>query len=226
VTARRPTSGGHRDSREPPVEIVALEAWHAPYLERLQLACFPKLAPHELLREEHFLSHLRVFPEGDVVAVASVAGELRVVGLGAGFFVDFDIDHPGHRFKDVIAGGYFTNHDPDGDWYYGADLSVHPEHRGRGIGRRLYDARKAICVRHGRRGIVAGGSLPGYAQHKQAMSAATYVAKVAAGELFDATLTMQLRNGFEARGVIGGYIEDAAADGWASFLVWRNPDRA
>ncbi|MEZ4635424.1 MAG: GNAT family N-acetyltransferase [Caldilineaceae bacterium] len=39
-----------------------------------------------------------------------------------------------------IADGYYTNHDPHGDYYYGADISVHPDFRGLGIGRLLYDA--------------------------------------------------------------------------------------
>jgi GNAT superfamily N-acetyltransferase len=220
---------GRRAAVAAAVEIVALEAWHAPHLERLQVECFPDLAAHELMRAEHFLRHLEVFPEGDVVAVARRdpdGRELqapRVVGLGAGFFTDFDLEHPHHTFKEVIAGGTFANHDPDGAWYYGADLSVHPAYRGLGLGRRLYDARKAICVHHGRLGIVAGGALPGFAAHKRAMSAASYVAKVVAGELFDPTLTMQLRNGFEVVGLLEGYLDDAAADGWATLIVWRTP---
>ena len=56
------------------------------------------------------------------------------------------------------------------------------------------------------------------------MSAADYVAKVSAGELYDATLTMQIANGFEARGVIADYITDPSVDSWASLIVWENPD--
>ena len=56
------------------------------------------------------------------------------------------------------------------------------------------------------------------------MSAADYVARVSSGELYDATLTMQIANGFEARGVIADYITDPAVDSWASLIVWENPD--
>jgi hypothetical protein len=57
------------------------------------------------MRAEHFLHHLEVFAEADLVAVADVGPDAaplaapRVVGLGSGFFVDFDFDHPGHTFR-------------------------------------------------------------------------------------------------------------------------------
>ena len=113
---------------------------------------------------------------------------------------------------------------PDGAWYYGTSIAVLPAHRRRGIGRRLYDMRKQICRDLNLAGIVAGGVIPGYADHKHEMSAADYAAKVSAGELYDATLTMQIANGFEAPGVIADYITDPAVDSWASLIVWKNPD--
>ena len=78
--------------------------------------------------------------------------------------------------------------------------------------------------RFNRAGIVAGGVIPGFADHKHHMSAEDYVAKVVAGELSDPTLTFQLANGFEARGAIADYWGDPAVDNWASFIVWHNPD--
>ena len=48
--------------------------------------------------------------------------------------------------------------------------------------------------------------------------------RVLTGELHDATLSMQLRNGFEVRGLLRDYIEDSASDNWATLLVWENPE--
>jgi hypothetical protein len=81
-----------------------------------------------------------------------------------------------------------------------------------------------VVRRHNKRGIIAGGHIPGYADHKHELSAAEYVEKVVSGELYDATLSFQLENGFEARGVLENYIEDEATDGWAALIVWENPD--
>lgn len=211
------------------VSIVALEAWHAPHLEQLQRTCFPTLGEAELMRAEHFLRHLEVFPEGSFVALAERAPDggpraaASVVGLGSGFLTDFDFDTPQHTFRELIDDGWYGRHNPAGAWYYGADISVHPDYRGRGIGARLYAARRALCRRLGLRGIVAGGVLPGFAAHKASMSAAAYVAAVVDGRLHDPTLSMQLREGFEVRGVLRGYLEDSAADDWAALIVWRNP---
>jgi GNAT superfamily N-acetyltransferase len=201
------------------ITITTLKPEHAPELERLQIDCYPTLAPHERMRREHFAHHAKLFPEGNFVAL--LGG--RVVGLGSGFLTEFDLERPDHTFQEIIAGGFYTHHDPQGAWYYGGDISVHPEVRGRGVGRRLYDARKALVQRLGRRGIVAGGLLPGYAAYKGQLSVHDYVAKVVAGELSDPTLSFQLRNGFRVRGLLPGYLEDSASEGWATLIVWENP---
>ena len=200
--------------------IVTIEPEHAATLEQLQIDCFPTLAPNELMREEHFLSHCRLFPEGNFVALD---GE-RVVGLGSGFLIDFDFADSSHSFQDIIAGGYYTNHDPGGDWYYGGDISVHPEYRGRGLARQLYDARKGVVKRLNRKGIVAGGLTPTYADYKDSLSYEDYIDKVVAGEIFGSTLSVQLRNGFEVAGILENYIEDEASDNRATLIIWRNPD--
>ena len=54
------------------------------------------------------------------------------------------------------------------------------------------------------------------------MSAAQYVEKVAAGVLYDPTLTFQIRNGFEVRGVLENYMHDPTVDNCASLIVWPN----
>ncbi len=214
----------------PKIRIAQAAPEHAEALEELQRTVFPNLAEHELMKAEHFRMHQRVFPEGEFVALAADAPggtplpEERVVGLGSGFLLDFDLQRPEHSFNDTIAGGTYANHDPDGAWYYGADISVHPDYRGLGLGRALYEARKGLVRRLGKRGIVAGGQLPGYPEHKARMDVATYVEKVTAGELTDPTLSFQLANGFEVYGLIRGYIEDEYTDDWATFIVWFNPD--
>lgn len=214
------------------VRITQARPADAEALERLQQVCFPNLAPHEWMTAEHFRLHQRVFPEGEFVALAADApdgaplADERVVGLGSGFRLDFDFDHPDHAFHDVIAGGSYAHHDPNGAWYYGADISVHPEYRGLGIGRRLYRARQELVRRLGMRGIVAGGALPGYPQHRDRLSVEAYVDEVVAGKLSDPTLSFQLANGFEVRGLIRGYIEDAYTGNWATLIVWDNPDLA
>jgi GNAT superfamily N-acetyltransferase len=218
--------------RKDGIRILRARPEHAEALERLQRACFPNLGEQELMRAEHFRHHQRLFPEGEFVALAwtdpagAPLSRGRVVGLGSGFLVDFDFDSPSHTFQEIIGAGWYSDHDPDGAWYYGADISVHPDYRGRGIGSMLYRARQDLVRRLGRRGIVAGGALPGFREHRGEMGVPAYVDRVVAGELFDPTLSFQLRNGFAVRGLLQGYIEDAYTDDWATLLVWENPDLA
>ena len=202
------------------IRIEIIQRKHAAALEQLQRDCFPTLGEDELLREEHFLRHCQIFAEGNVVALH---GE-RVIGLGSGFLIDFDFAHAQHSFQEIIDGGWYSQHDPDGAWYYGADISVHPDFRRRGVGSRMYAARKAIVKRLNRRGIVAGGLIPGYAHHKRELSVQDYVARVAAGEIHDSTLSFQLGRGFVLRGLLEDYIQDDASDNWATLIVWDNPD--
>lgn len=228
MTARPPARPA--GAARPRVRIAQAAPEHAEALAELQRLVFPNLAAHELMTAEHFRLHQAVFPEGEFVALAADAPDgtplerERVVGLGSGFLVDFDLQRPEHAFNEMIAGGTYANHDPAGAWYYGADISVHPDYRGLGLGRALYDARKALVRRLGRRGIVAGGQLPGYPAHAARMDVPAYVERVVAGELTDPTLSFQLANGFEVYGLLRGYIEDEYTGDWATFIVWFNPD--
>lgn len=221
-----------RDSarRTPRTRLAQAEPEHAEALAELQRVCFSNLGSHELMTAEHFLQHQELFPEGEFVVLAADAPDGRplereaVVGLGSGFLIDFDLQQPDHSFNDIIAGGSYANHDPGGDWYYGADISVHPDYRGLGLGRELYQARQGLVRRLKRLGIVAGGQLPGYPQHRHSLGVSDYVERVVAGELTDPTLSFQLANGFEVYGLLQGYIDDEHTDDWATFLVWFNPD--
>jgi GNAT superfamily N-acetyltransferase len=202
------------------IEIVNLEERMADELARIELACFPMANPDDLLSADDIRAYAQVFPEGYFVAL----DDGRPVGMGAGIFLDFDFDNPQHTIAGITGEHQCGNHDPDGQWYYGTDMTVLPEYRGRGIGRMLYDRRKQFVIDSGKRGIIAGGSLPGYFDHKGSTPVDEYVESVVRGEIYDPTLTFQLANGFEVRGLLENYLEDEADDGWAALIVWENPE--
>jgi GNAT superfamily N-acetyltransferase len=200
------------------IEIVNLAASMADDLEEIEHLSFPMANRDDLLSADDIRAYARVFPEGFFVALE----EGKPVGQGAGIYLDFDFEHPQHTIAGITGEHQCGSHDPDGEWYYGTDISVHPDYRGRGIGRLLYEARKDLVRRDGKRGIIAGASLPGFFHHKDSMSAGEYVDEVVAGELTDPTLSFQISNGFEVRGMLEGYLDDPADDGWAALIVWEN----
>jgi len=202
------------------IQITTTQPEHFAQLEELQRVCYPSLHADELLRGEHFASHHRLFPEGQHVALD---GE-QVVGQSSTFRTAVDFEHPDHAFIEIIAGGFFTNHDPNGAYLYGADISTHPHYRRRGIASQLYDARKALIRKLGLRGMVAGGMIPGYRHYRNALSVEDYVAQVVAGQLSDPTLSAQLRNGFSVRGILHDYLRDEVNGNDATLIVWENPD--
>lgn len=202
------------------ITITTTQPEHWEALAALQQLCYPTLHPDEWLNADHFKSHYRLFPQGQHVALD---GDTPI-GMSATFRIDLHIDHPDHTFHEIIAGGYFTNHDPNGAYLYGADMSVHPAYRRRGIASQLYAARKLLIKQLNLKGMAAGGMLPGFQHYRARMSVDEYVQYVQTGEITDPTLTPQLRNGFAVRGILRDYIRDDALGHDATLLVWDNPD--
>ncbi|MCB1245929.1 MAG: GNAT family N-acetyltransferase, partial [Acidimicrobiia bacterium] len=174
------------------LDYVQASADRADDLAALERLCFPTVDPDDLLTAEGVRLQAKLFPEG---AFMVLDGD-RVVGMASGVFVDYDISQPQHSIDDVVGPLGMDYHDPDGDWYYGIDIAVHPDYRGRGIAKRLYELRKQLVIDHDRLGMIAGGVIPGYVDHKHTMTAQEYVDAVVAGHLDDPTLSVQLKNGF------------------------------
>jgi GNAT superfamily N-acetyltransferase len=175
-------------------------------------------------KEAQLASHLRVFPEGQFVAVDRATGS--VVGMSASLIVlwdDYDADTAWRDFTDT---GMFTNHDPEnGHTLYGAEVMVHPDYQGKGVGSKLYDARRKLVQQLGLWRIRAGARLRGYGRYASSLSPQEYVRKVERGELRDPTLSFQLSRGFRVLTVVQGYLkQDHESLGHAAVIEWINPD--
>jgi GNAT superfamily N-acetyltransferase len=193
----------------------------AAHLENVQRLCFPTLAEAEIMTAAHYLAQLEVFPAGQFAAL-NEAGQ--VVAGSTDFITTVNFDHFEHRYLEAVGYNWLTRHQPDGDWLYGADIGVLPEYRRRGIATMLYEARRTLIRRLNLRGHVAGGLLSGYGAVKDRLTAEEYIAQVVDGQLFDPTLTVQLKRGFRVHGIIHNYVDDPTCDNKAAFIVWLNPD--
>lgn len=172
---------------------------------------------------EQLASHLAVFAEGQFVAEDKATA--AIVGMASSLVVRWD-DYDFHAdWREWTDRGYFTNHDPEvGRTLYGAEVMVDPRMQRRGIGKLLYVARRELVIRLGLRRIRAGARLRGYHRHAAKLSPEAYVEQVVAGRLRDATLSFQLREGFDVVAVVRGYLRnDPESLGYAAVIEWLNP---
>ncbi len=206
----------------PKIRIRRATKGDVPKLVQLNRAAYPVLASENVVwGEAHLLSHQRIFPEGQLVA--EVDG--HIVGAISTLVVNLGSDPLRHHtWSGITDSGYFTNHDPDGDTLYGADIYVHPDTRGLGVGAALYEARRALCRKLNKRRILAGGRLWNYGEQSDQMSAHEYAERVATGEFRDLVLSFQIREGFSLRGVMSNYLRDPKSRNHASLIEWLNPD--
>jgi ribosomal protein S18 acetylase RimI-like enzyme len=167
-------------------------------------------------------SHLRIFPEGQFVAIEFPTQ--RVVGMAASLIVCWDDYAMGDNWRDFTDHGMFTNHDPvNGRTLYAAEVMVRPHTQGRGVGKKLYAARRVLVRRLKLLRIRAGARLRGYHRYAHRMSAEEYVMRVIRKELSDRTLSFQLHQGFRVLAVVRGYLmHDPESLGHAAVIEWLN----
>lgn len=186
-------------------------------LIELQRRTYPTIPPWS---PEKFASQQEIFPQGQVVAEL----DGRIVGAASSLIVLWDEWPVEHSWKEITGSGSFHTHTPQGRTLYGAEVFVDRALRGKGVGRELYRARRRICRALNLKRIIACGRLPGYAAHASEMTADLYCKKVLWGDLSDAVLSFQLREGFRFCGVVEGYLpQDTESCGFASLIVWLNP---
>ncbi len=193
-----------------------------PGIVALQAACFPPPFPASLLwHPEHLIRHLDVFPYGQFVAMGS--GE--VLGSASSLIVSEDAWCSHGSWEKTTGGFFFDRHDPDGTTLYGADISVHPDWRGRGLARALYEARFGLVRRMGLKRYGTTCRIPGWKQwtyldpHPNPMQEA-YCEHVVRGRHVDRVLTPLLHIGLRYVGVVYGNMEDEESGNAAAILEW------
>jgi hypothetical protein len=195
--------------------VVSSRPEHADELAELQRIVFPTLSEAERFKAVHYKKHMELFPDGQF----AVLDGGRVVGATTTLRRNIDFDHPDHTFAEIIQGGWLTSHDPTGAWLYGADVNIHTDYRGRGLGQALYAARQEVVWRLGLKGQVAAGMMSGFGAVKHRMTAEEYYAGLRNGTINDPTLSMQMKVGFEVRGLLSNHLHDPVCDNTSVLIV-------
>jgi len=169
-------------------------------------------------------SHLRVFPEGQFVALHE--REEKVVGMSASLIVDWKDYNMLENWGQFTADGMFTNHDPQrGRTLYGAEVIVDPSLQHHGIGDKLYAARRSLTESRKLLRIRAGSRLRGYSRCAGRLTPEEYVLAVVEGVEYDPTLSFQLKEGFHVLAVVTHYLsDDPESLGYAGVIEWLNPE--
>lgn len=166
---------------------------------------------------------LRRFPEGQFVVVTDTPEGERVVGLALAMRTDYPPSARPLSWMEMVGDLNLTRHDPAGRWLYGVEKAVHPAFQGRGVASALYKAQFALAEQLGLAGMYAGGMLKGYAGYRERLSVREYAGKVMRGEVFDPTVSVQMKRGFQPRTIIENYAWDQQADHTGMLIVWERP---
>lgn len=182
---------------------------------------YPETSPWN---PEQLASHLRIFPDGQFVAVHGEAE--RVVGMTASVIVHWDDYDMFDNWDEFTARGTLANHDATrGHTLYGVEAIVDPALQGHGLGHRIIVNQKELARKLGLRRMRGGARLRDYHHHAREMTAADYVIAVVHGELVDHTLTFHLHEDFHVLAVVPHYLsDDSETLGWAALVEWLNPD--
>jgi GNAT superfamily N-acetyltransferase len=202
----------------PEVTVRNTQPEDFPGIVQLTAEVYPENPPW---KEWQLASHFKVFPEGQFVAVE--AGTNRVVGMAASLIVLWDDYGMDMNWRDFTDHGMFTNHDPQGRTLYGAEVMVWPGLQGRGIGKKIYGARRKLAERLGLLRIRAGARPRGYHRHQDRLGPEEYVLAVIGGKIGDPTLSIQHTQGFHVQAVAEDYLHhDPESLGHAAVIEWIN----
>lgn len=204
------------------ISIAQMDSSHFQGVVDLQRACFPEPFPQHLLwTPDHLASHHHRFPEGQFVALD---GE-QVIGSASSLVLSETTWSSLSTWEGTCGGWYFENHDNEANTLFGADIGVHPQWRGHGVAKRLYDERFTLVRQLGLTRFGTACRIPGFSEWSTntcSDSILTYCRLVADGNLADPTLTPLLKMGLTLVRVAYNFMDDPESADAAAVLELRN----
>ena len=185
-------------------------------VQQLQKKVYPNIKPWS---SENLTNHLRLFKEGQFVAEY----DGKIVGTSSSLIILWDEYGIDHDWLEVTSDESFNSHNPDGKTLYGAEVCVDPSLQKKGIGHKIYEARRNLCKKLNLKRIIAAGRLPNYHLYADNLSPETYAMKVIWGDIYDPVLRFQISEGFQYCGIVENYFHgDKESLEYASLICWIN----
>lgn len=172
-------------------------------------------------REEMFESRIKVFPEGQLVAVE----RNEIIGVVSTEVINYDFGKPHKTWYQATDNGFLKKtHNPNGNVVFGVDLSVSPSARNRGVAKSLLQEIGKMAIKKNIQYGILGGRLPGYYKYADEMSADEYLSMVTTdGEPVDPELRFYKNSGLTIGELIPNYFEDFQSKNFGVQLIWKNP---
>jgi GNAT superfamily N-acetyltransferase len=171
-------------------------------LQALQDIVFPTLNADERMQAQHYRKHIELFPEGQFMILD---GDKAIAMTTT---IRYHLSLEDHSFFDVSQGLWMTSHEPEGDWLYGMDVGVHPDYRGQGLAREIYRVRQELVQSLDLKGQITVGMPNGYLALSDKMTLDEYADALIKGDIFDPTVSVQQRMGFQLIRLIHNYLDD------------------
>jgi len=178
-------------------------------------------------------SRIRIFPEGQRVAVVEESGARKIVGFVSTMRLSFAQVLQLTSWAQITNDGYISSHDPGGDYLYGVDLSVRNGYERMGVGNLLLGEIAEMVVKNGIRYGLLGGRLPGLREFNDRrisgglppLKPGEYIElRRDDGRLFDRELRFYMSIwSMENLGVLPNYFSDPDSLDNGVLLRWPNP---
>jgi len=182
-----------------------------------------KVWPSEMqCTKAHFLSRMRVFPEGCMVA--EVDGQ--IAGISNVQIIDFDFEYPPRTWYEATDGGMITGtHDPNGNSLFGVNLTENPDFANKGIAEALLEANRLLAYRKNLVRATVEARIPRYHKECHRMSVEDYVFTLNSygWPVHAKELWIYMKLGMRPMMIVPEYIDDPASMGYAVIMVWGNP---
>lgn len=185
---------------------------------------------------EMYQSRLRTFPQGTLVAET----EGKIEGVVVSQIMDFNSIPDISSWSEATDHGYIKNsHNPEGNSFYGVNLSVCHQSQSR-VAMTLLEAVGKLAVRHNLKQIVLGGRIPSFArylkhhcqkngipvisdQERDRIAQHYMRATNRRGHPVDPEINFYQKAGMKTIKLLPNYFKDPESLNYGVLVLWSNP---